>query len=974
MLVVLLLITCSKALATVFVVTSNADAGAGTLRDALSQAAANGSITKDFIHFNLADLSDAGRTITILTDLPTVSSNLVIDASTQPGTKFGVSDAKIKLIAVYNPNGTVTCCFNISNQHDVEFYGFLMDSMNLTLLTQNAIAGITGSLVQKAIIGAPGKGNITKNLNGITLTTNLKENDLTISRNIKISSNILGLNEDGETIAPNMGISLSATRVRNLKLGGETPAEGNIFAGQVDYSEANINLNFFVSTDSLTLSNNLFGTNNSGTKGVPNLPGGAALAIFGGNLKYLAINRNQFVSSSYISMAGVRCFFYITGNKFGTDKTGKNVLGTFQNSILISYCGGGGIIGGPAADANVFSGAYSNAQGAVDTQGGIIINIACPGVEVAGNSFSCNYSTFPYQVTGLNFSKYFVTVDNRSSNALTGTATPNSRVDLFYSLSCDHCEPEKLFATVTTDANGNWVYNGALTDHNIIASATYQKTTSEFTSIRFTNKFTDVKVKMACGGNNGSISGFTTSVPVKYNWYNAAGQAVGTTANLDNAPPGKYHLIINDGYCSVTSPDFTIDALPGVVLDEQHVVITKTTCAGNASVTGLTATGANTTIWTNDVGNVVSTQLDLINITGGKYTLTVDDICGNKVTRTYDLGSPPLAFPVFKSTIIRSCSTTPNGSLSVTGDASVKAYRWVNSKGQNAGNAATVNGLPAGDYQLYLTGQGGCEAFYQAYTIDAIPPVNIGTAQITADQCGLKTGSIKGIPVSGGIAPYTYAWLNADNKIISNALTISGIGSGTYTLQVTDASGCGTVSAPFTVPDQSDITSPTVSNIVVCSAGPALLQVANPLSTCKYVLYGSRVGSSKIDEQANGVFNIMVSGNTSYFISAITGTCESARTEVKVTIGEPLLHIANAFTPNGDGINDYWQIKGIESYPAALIRVFNRYGQQVFESKGYNRAFEGVQYGTKLPNGVYYYMIYPGTGCNMVSGNLTIVR
>src|SRR4051794_2868072 len=84
-----------KAVAAIFVVTSNADSGPGTLREALTLAAANGSTTTDYINFNLPDLSDAGRTITLLSELPYLSSNLVIDGSTQPGNKISPGDAKV---------------------------------------------------------------------------------------------------------------------------------------------------------------------------------------------------------------------------------------------------------------------------------------------------------------------------------------------------------------------------------------------------------------------------------------------------------------------------------------------------------------------------------------------------------------------------------------------------------------------------------------------------------------------------------------------------------------------------------------------------------------------------------------------------------------------------------------------------------------------------------------------------------------
>ncbi|HEY9195238.1 MAG TPA: hypothetical protein VIM77_03205, partial [Mucilaginibacter sp.] len=72
-----------KSFSAVFTVTSNADSGPGTLREALTLASANGSAEKDYIYFNLPDLSEAGRTISVLTQLPDVSSSLAIDGTTQ---------------------------------------------------------------------------------------------------------------------------------------------------------------------------------------------------------------------------------------------------------------------------------------------------------------------------------------------------------------------------------------------------------------------------------------------------------------------------------------------------------------------------------------------------------------------------------------------------------------------------------------------------------------------------------------------------------------------------------------------------------------------------------------------------------------------------------------------------------------------------------------------------------------------------
>jgi hypothetical protein len=98
----LFLFCCTlSSLATTFTVTSNADSGPGTLRDALTQATANGQATTDIITFNIADQSQAGRTIALLSALPDLSSNLTIGGTTEPAPVFGISNARIELSITY---------------------------------------------------------------------------------------------------------------------------------------------------------------------------------------------------------------------------------------------------------------------------------------------------------------------------------------------------------------------------------------------------------------------------------------------------------------------------------------------------------------------------------------------------------------------------------------------------------------------------------------------------------------------------------------------------------------------------------------------------------------------------------------------------------------------------------------------------------------------------------------------------------
>ncbi|WP_353138205.1 PKD domain-containing protein [Pseudopedobacter sp.] len=85
-------------------------------------------------------------------------------------------------------------------------------------------------------------------------------------------------------------------------------------------------------------------------------------------------------------------------------------------------------------------------------------------------------------------------------------------------------------------------------------------------------------------------------------------------------------------------------------------------------------------------------------------------------------------------------------------------------------------------------------------------------------------------------------------------------------------------------------------------------------------------------------------------------------------------YIPNAFRPNGDGINDTWGINYLETFIDADVRIFNRYGQEVFYSKRYTNAWDGKLNGQDVPMGVYYYIIEPNNGRQKYSGSLTLLR
>lgn len=84
--------------------------------------------------------------------------------------------------------------------------------------------------------------------------------------------------------------------------------------------------------------------------------------------------------------------------------------------------------------------------------------------------------------------------------------------------------------------------------------------------------------------------------------------------------------------------------------------------------------------------------------------------------------------------------------------------------------------------------------------------------------------------------------------------------------------------------------------------------------------------------------------------------------------------IPNTFSPNGDGIHDTWEIQYLESYPGCTVEIYNRYGQLVFKSVGYNKPWNGTLNGKPLPAGTYYYIINPKNGRKQMAGFVDIIR
>ena len=110
---------------------------------------------------------------------------------------------------------------------------------------------------------------------------------------------------------------------------------------------------------------------------------------------------------------------------------------------------------------------------------------------------------------------------------------------------------------------------------------------------------------------------------------------------------------------------------------------------------------------------------------------------------------------------------------------------------------------------------------------------------------------------------------------------------------------------------------------------------------------------------------------TSYTVTTQIGPCSYTDTVV-ISVERPLTP-PNTITPNGDGINDTWEIPGIHDHPQATVTIYDRWGQRVFKDTGYKTPFDGKD----LPSGTYYWVIelsrLEGTS-KPITGYLSIVN
>ena len=120
-------------------------------------------------------------------------------------------------------------------------------------------------------------------------------------------------------------------------------------------------------------------------------------------------------------------------------------------------------------------------------------------------------------------------------------------------------------------------------------------------------------------------------------------------------------------------------------------------------------------------------------------------------------------------------------------------------------------------------------------------------------------------------------------------------------------------------------------------------------------------------------------GTNELIWSISNGVCSASSDSLIIVVEScniPIIEliVPTGFTPDNDMTNDTWEIIGIDQYPDCQVDIYNKWGNKIFSSKGYNEFWDGTFNGKPLPISTYYYVIVLNNGSTPLKGTITIIK
>ena len=494
-----------------------------------------------------------------------------------------------------------------------------------------------------------------------------------------------------------------------------------------------------------------------------------------------------------------------------------------------------------------------------------------------------------------------------------------------------------------------------------------------------------------CGLPNGSIRGITTSNTsgtVVYVWVNALNNIVGTGVDLVNVSAGNYRLKVKDGGTCDTlfSPVYSIAGNGSISLDSAALKITNAGCTkNNGSITGLGVTGATSYEWINAAtGAVVANNGDAFNLPPGNYYIAaVNSTYGCTLnSRLYSVGTAAALNVNISQTSIKDATCgLNNGSIQMAvSNSSLFSFHWLLDSVTNVGTSLSITNLSPGTYYAIATDTNGCKQNFYKQKISAARLSGLleNDAVVKADTCEMKTGGIYGITAYTDYPEMQFQWYTGSTKVGGNQLNINQLSPGIYYMIFTDGNGCTIRSKDYVV-NAVNVPLPPPKYSAVHFQVPRFTDVSLNNTSPRTGIYQLADSAGRVLQQnSTGNFIVQADQESRLEIRYAAGPCVSSSTIITIKVfDDTRLTVPNAFSPNNDGVNDVFKLNVSGYFRLNHLKIFNRYGQIVYESSDSNHGWDGKKNGRPLPLGTYYWVL-EGIDVNgktlRRTGSVTIIR
>lgn len=457
-------------------------------------------------------------------------------------------------------------------------------------------------------------------------------------------------------------------------------------------------------------------------------------------------------------------------------------------------------------------------------------------------------------------------------------------------------------------------------------------------------------------------------------WQNGQWEKITSTISGTNAPWSIKTIPSWNNFAS--SPAHALaNLLP--VIDTSNIEIISEYCTVPGSINGITVSNlmpGTTYSWMQNT-NIVSTGI--VGNTGiipifkdmtGVYSLVIDKPNGCAAAQTYSIGFIPTYTTNIQGTNVL-CFNGKTGSadLSINGGFSPFSYLW-----SNGATTQDLQNIGAGQYVVTIRDNKNC--VQKDTIIITQPPQLVTTTQLTPETCERVDGTAS-VTASGGVPPYSYLWNTTPPQSTS---AISDLAAGTYSIEVTDDNGCKSTK----LVNIYNIPTPTALFQADAPIGVDILEMNGTINfenlSANASTYQWNFGDGQNGGGTNPTHTYAEPGT--YMVTMTAYNSLGCKDEYIlgpfIIVPNGTIYVPNAFSPNGDGKNDYFNAIG-EGVSSFQMIIFDRWGKEIVTLNSLTDLWDGTAKGQTAPEGVYTYIMNVTLNTGTVfkrAGTITLFR